>query len=101
VCVRAASSPAVDPRRLPSITGPVAKAAGPLVFRERRRETSAAFSLSGPRFARVVTPGRVSPARVVITSRAARERLEAPVVAKVSLSLPETPAGVMRGSAPL
>ncbi len=34
-------------------TGPVAKAAGPLVFRERRRETSAAFSLFGPRSARV------------------------------------------------
>jgi len=83
------------------ISTPVANETGPPVHARRRRETSAAFSLSGPRFARVVTPGRVSPARVVITSRAARERLEAPVVAKVSLSLPETPAGVMRGSAPL
>lgn len=37
----------------PSIAGPVAKAAGPLVFRERRRETSAAFSRFGPRSARI------------------------------------------------
>ena len=33
----------------PAITGPVAKAAGPSVFRERRRETSAAFSRFDPR----------------------------------------------------
>lgn len=36
-----------------SIAGPVAKATGPLVFRERRRETSAAFSRFGQRSARV------------------------------------------------
>lgn len=42
----------------PAIAGPVAKATGPLVFRERRRETSAAFSLFRTGFAGVRSPRR-------------------------------------------
>lgn len=54
-CVRADSFEqclrGLNPDQSPAstIAGPVAKAAGPLVFRERRRETSAAFSRFGPR----------------------------------------------------
>ena len=91
--------------RDPSTSWPVATETGPPVQQvgswRRRRETSAAFSLSTPWFAWVAARGRVSAARVVITSRGAREHLGPPVGAKVSLSLCETPAGVMMGSAPL
>ena len=40
-----------------SIAGPVANAAGPVVFWRRRRETSAAFAVSGPGLCRELAKG--------------------------------------------
>lgn len=68
---------------------------------ERRRETSAAFSLSGGCFARVDGRSRVSPRRVDITGRAAPERQVPANKPEVSESLPETRARVMAGLSPV
>ena len=88
------------PTPVPATSKPVARRTGAQVNARRRRESSAASLLLAWGTREVGVHARVSPSVVVITRRSGDVGFARPFLAKFSVSLAETPAGVVRWSAP-